>query len=151
MSSGHLGFFHSATTPVGRGFDSSLGYLGGGEDHYTQQSGGAVDLWRDHQPAYGENGTFSGYLYAGEAVKVIEEHAAHYAAQPLFMYLAWHLVHSPLEAPAHYFDPKCADNSQRQLYHAMATAMDEGVGNVSKALKSAGMFDTTLMIFSADK
>ena len=38
---------------------------------------------------------------------VIPQHAVRNAAAntstPLFMYLAWHLVHSPLEAPSHYF------------------------------------------------
>ena len=33
---------------------------------------------------------------------------------------------------------------------AMAAFMDEGVGNVTQALKDAGMFDDTLIIFSAD-
>jgi hypothetical protein len=37
-------------TPVGRGFESSVGYLGGGEDHITQIDKSefgcpGVDLW----------------------------------------------------------------------------------------------------------
>ena len=98
----HLGARSVAHLPINRGFDQHFGFLGGGEHHFTQISGedpvvgSLVDLWRDHGPAYGENGTFSGYLYSAEGERVI---AAHNASTPLFMYLAWHLVHSPLEAP----------------------------------------------------
>ena len=42
-------------TPHGRGFNSSMGYLGGAEDHYyhTESEFGclAVDLWRTDAPA----------------------------------------------------------------------------------------------------
>jgi arylsulfatase A-like enzyme len=114
----HLGARSEDHLPINRGFDQHFGFLGGGEDHNTQVSGEdpvvgkLVDLWRDHGPAYGENGTFSGVLYAAEAVRVIKKHAVLYpedgnSSRPLFMYLAWHLVHSPLEAPPRYFDPRC--------------------------------------------
>ena len=54
--------------------------------------GKLVDLWRDKGPAYGENGTFSGYLYTSEAQRVIQKHAALHPdgtnkSKPLFMYL----------------------------------------------------------------
>ena len=153
----HLGARSTSHLPIHRGFDQHFGFLGGGEDHYTQVSnedpvmGELVDLWRDHAPAIGENGTFSGYLYSREAQRVIKTHAATYgAAHPLFMYLAWHLVHAPLEVPTHYFDPKCADSPQRQLYHGMVTALDEGIGNVTSTLRQSGMYNRTLIIFSAD-
>jgi hypothetical protein len=51
-----------------RGFNHSFGYLAGGEDHYTQMHGVmGVDLWRDHGPAYGENGTYGAFLYTGKS------------------------------------------------------------------------------------
>lgn len=151
----HLGSRSVAHLPVNRGFDQHFGFLGGGEDHFTQVSqedpvvGALVDLWRDHGPAYGENGTFSGYLYSREAERVVAAHAAAHGAdgKPLFVYLAWHLVHAPLEVPAHYFDPRCADNPKRQLYHGMTTALDEGVGNLTRTLHETGMFSNALIIF----
>ena len=165
----HLGARSVAHLPINRGFDRHFGFLGGGEDHFTQVSGedpvvgDLVDLWRDDGPAYGENGTFSGFLYADEAQRVIKAHArggggggssddrsTGGGVAPLFMYLAWHLVHSPLEVPPIYLDPKCADDPNRQLYHGMTTALDDGIGNVTRALREAGMYDTTLIIFYAD-
>lgn len=83
-------------------------------------------------------------------MRVIEEHASNYTSQPLFIYLAWHLVHSPLEAPVRFLDPECSDNKDRQLYHGMVTALDEGIGNVTAALLHHGMYNNTLLIFSAD-
>jgi arylsulfatase B len=95
----HLGARSTAHLPINRGFDQHFGFLGGGEDHFTQVSaedpvvGDLVDLWRDHGPAFGENGTFSGFLYSREAERVIAQHAAERGPDvPLFMYLAWHLV-----------------------------------------------------------
>jgi arylsulfatase A-like enzyme len=153
----HLGARSTSHLPIHRGFDQHFGFLGGGEDHYTQVSnedpvvGELVDLWRDHAPAIGENGTFSGYLYSREAQRVIKTHAATYgAAHPLFMYLAWHLVHAPLEAPTHYFDPTCADSPHRQLYHGMVTALDESVGVIVDSLKSAALYDNTVIVYSSD-
>jgi arylsulfatase A-like enzyme len=32
----------------------------------------------------------------------------------------------------------------------MVTAMDEAIGNITKALKAKGMFDNTLIIFTTD-
>ena len=51
----HLGFESWAETPIGRGFDSYVGYLNGGEDYYTHELGVNVknvkltgmDLWRN--------------------------------------------------------------------------------------------------------
>lgn len=153
----HLGARSVAHLPINRGFDQHFGYLGGGEDHFTQISGEdpvvgpLVDLWRDHGPAYGENGTFSGYLYSNEAERVIKNHAATTnGSTPLFMYLAWHLVHAPLEVPPQYLDSQCADNKQRQQYHGMVTVLDEGIGNVTRALRDAGMYDNSLIIFWSD-
>ena len=154
----HLGARSVSHLPINRGFDQHFGFLGGGEDHYTQISGedpvmgDLVDLWRDHAPAFGENGTFSGFLYSREAERVIKQHAVVPGVDtPLFIYLAWHLVHSPLEVPEDYFDPRCADNEQRQLYHGMTTALDEGIGNVTASLHATGMYDDALIICKCDE
>ena len=54
MQSGkwHAGASCEANLPVNRGFNRSIGYLSGAEDHYTQMVGGNVDLWQDDAPAY---------------------------------------------------------------------------------------------------
>ena len=59
----------------------------------------------------------------------------------------------PLQAPPSYM-ARCADATKghklRQAVCAMAVHMDDGIGNVTAALKAAGMWDNTLVVFSAD-
>ena len=75
IGKGHIGAYSLANLPINRGFDRHFGFLGGGEDHMTQRAQGVADLWRDHAPAYGENGTkYSCDLYGDEVVDVVTKH-----------------------------------------------------------------------------
>ena len=53
-----MGFSTEGRLPVRRGYNHSLGFLGGGEDHYKQTAGACpglgptVDLWEDTAPVY---------------------------------------------------------------------------------------------------
>ena len=77
----------------------------------------------------------------------------------MFLYIAWQSVHSvegpdpeQLKAPQSYIDAFNASipNLQRRVFAAMTTTLDEGVGNVTAALKRTGLWDDTLLIFSTD-
>jgi arylsulfatase I/J len=152
--------------PINRGFDSHFGFLKGGEDHYNQGSGsmhgikGTVDLWSGHALS-NETGVYSGYLYSTKAVQVIEKFASdtrdqvargETPATGLFMYLAWHNTHLPLECPAEWMYPAYYNNSfpARMTYNCMSRILDDGIGNVTVALKEAGLWDDTLLFFAAD-
>ena len=98
------------------------------------------------------------------AVQVIEEFAASLDAagqakvagadDKLFIYLAWHNTHTPLECPKEWMFPPLAswhnNNSQRNTYNCMARVLDDGIGNVTKALRAAQLWDETLMLFSVE-
>lgn len=111
----HGGARSLANLPANRGFDTHFGFLKGGEDHFKQDHcaggplPGLVDLWENHGPAFGQNGTFSTWLYARKAVSIIRAHPDD--GTPLFMYIPWHVVHTPLEAPEAYFYPNMFNNS----------------------------------------
>jgi len=111
---------------------------------------GTVDLWQDHGPAWGQNGTFSTWLYARRAVSIINAHPTN--GTPLFMYIPWHVVHTPLQAPASYFYPNMFNNSDpnRHTMNGMLSILDEGVANVTAALKQRGLWANTLLVFSSD-
>jgi arylsulfatase B len=71
----------------------------------------------------------------------------------MFLYLPYQNVHWPLEAPQEYVDmfSKLPNISTERMHVcAMAKVMDDGIGNVTAALKRAGIFDNTLVIFSSD-
>jgi arylsulfatase A-like enzyme len=74
-------------------------------------------------------------------------------------------IHSPDEVPQSYRDPfnssipdtpdspsKVLNNTgnHRRTVAGMVAALDEGVGNVTAALKAAGMWEDTLIFFTAD-
>lgn len=93
----HLGQNELAALPTGRGFDSYYGYWAGAEDYVTHSTKGAYDLAEDTKTCFAANGTYSTYLFAARAVRVIE--AAAKASSPFYLYLAFQNVHWPLEAP----------------------------------------------------
>lgn len=160
----HVGARSVANLPKSRGFDHHFGFLKGGQDHFSQVNSDDngtlfVDLWANDGPAYGRNGTYSTYLYAAEAERVIMQHASpasdpstYNNQQPLFMYLAWQVMHAPLEVPPQYVKPVPNDDPKgaRSKMNAMGAILDEGVANVTKALKRAGLYDNTLLLFSSD-
>jgi hypothetical protein len=107
--SAHVGKWHAGQAsnlhvPKGRGFDQALSFFNFGEDHYTQVRGGsalsksmlaaqgydspddpgacgrAVDLWGLNGPCQ-LNGTYGGYIFTNEVVRVVEEHDK---SSPLF-------------------------------------------------------------------
>ena len=155
----HLGARQTSNLPSQRGFDYHFGFLGGGEDHNTQHSYEAfdsIDLWGgfDDSPNKSRNGTNSCLLYGGDAVDHIKTRVD--PDTPQFMFIALQNCHAAYVAPDKYKDPNITDypkdnNSfDRQAMEAMMTCADEVALNVTTALKARGMWDDTLIVFSAD-
>jgi len=71
--------------------------------------------------------------------------------KPFFLYLAQHVPHAPLQAPAKYIDryQNIADPNKR-VYAAMVSALDDSVGAVIAKLKQDGLYQNTLVIFLSD-
>lgn len=146
----HAGHYIMEQTPHGRGFDTSLGYFQGMEDHWNQrfqECNHSTDLWDTDKPGFGMNGTYGDYLYAARAVSVIQ---AHVATTPLFYYLAMQCAHDPMQVPdrfaALYDKETCADVDE----YAFSSVIDEVISNVTAALRKKDMWANTLMVFSAD-
>ena len=143
-------------TPHGRLFNTSLGYLQGMEDHYTQdkstpvnnQSCKGVDLWATDKPAYGQNGTYGGYIYGNRAMEIIKKHDQNV---PLFVYMAIQNNHAPYEVPQSYIDKFPSDWYQVQRQVAgMSNFWDEMLYNLTSEMKKNGMWNNTLFILSSD-
>lgn len=71
--------------------------------------------------------------------RVQEIVAAHDVTKPLFVYLPFANVHSPVQAPQEYVDKySFIEDKLRRTYAAMVDIMDEAVGNVTKAFMDKG-------------
>eukprot|EP00755_Sulcionema_specki_P005382 Sspe_Gene.32626::Locus_15977_Transcript_1_1_Confidence_1.000_Length_1646::g.32626::m.32626/K01135/ARSB; arylsulfatase B len=119
-------------------------------------AGAGYDMRRDSSPNCGKGcshvevearGNYSTILFTTEAVRVVREHDA---SKPLFLYLAYQAVHAPDQAPESYIEPYKSLGGKRSVYAGMLSCMDEGFGNVTRALEEKGMMDNTILIFTAD-
>lgn len=157
----HLGHSKWEQTPTFRGFQSFFGYYLGWSDYFTHYTGCSAgegyDLhWDKHEfcgPSCSvfpdERGNYSTRVFTERAVNIIRSHDQE---DPLFLYIAYQGVHSPNEVPLQYSDMYKNRNwtSERKLYAGMLTSVDEGIGNVTAALKSARMWDNTVIVVTTD-
>jgi arylsulfatase B len=155
----HLGLFSPEYTPLLRGFNTTDSFLTGGEDHFDQTcdaphcDGTALyDVWQGNATAPQLQGQYTGYRFNDAAVNTIATHAATYGADtPLFLYFAMHDVHAPTEAEPKYLAKyaNVSDKLQRTWY-AMMSTVDDAVANVTSALKEAGMWDNSVVVWMSD-
>ncbi|XP_071841257.1 arylsulfatase J-like [Apostichopus japonicus] len=153
----HLGFYKKECLPQNRGFDSFFGYLTGSEDYYTHfRPGDAVtskhwlgyDLWDNDAPFWPAIGNYSVFVFNDKINNIIDKHDQN---KPLFLYVPFQSVHAPLAVPDKYLEPyKDIQDRNRRLYAGMTTCMDEAIGNIVGKLKTAGMWDNTVLVFSTD-
>ena len=156
----HIGFYKREFIPTERGFDSFFGYLTGGEDYYTHKNGegypgkkhftnlNGYDLRRNEKVARDAAGKYSTFLFTDEAVEII---SSHNASTPLFLFVAYQAVHGPMEVPEQYTEQyKNITDFARRTYAGMVSCMDEGIGNITKALQKYGLWDDTVLFFSTD-
>ena len=143
----HLGHADKKYWPQNRGFDSFYGNLVGEVDYFTKERGGVIDWQRDGK-FFKEEGYYTD-LVGNEAVRIIENHNS---SKPLLLYVTFLSPHAPYQAPKKYLDlykDKIQDTF-RQAYAAMITAMDDQVGRIVKELKDKNMFSNTIFFFSSD-
>ncbi len=141
----HLGEFDRAYLPTSRGFDHQYGHYFGALDYFTHIRDGSHDWYRDDKPLKEEG--YSTHLVAREACRLIAEKNK---AKPLFLYVPFNGVHSPLQVPDSYLQPYAALKGPRQKLAGMLAAVDEAIGQIVASLEKAGLRENTLIIFSSD-
>jgi arylsulfatase A-like enzyme len=165
----HLGYAKWEFTPTFRGFDSFYGFYKGGEDYFSHSSKKAYDLRYDARPNCGEGcsqivderGNYSTHVFTRQTIQIIQNYhndddnddkSNEEEPKPMFLYLAFQAVHAPDQVPSEYMERYTNQNwtQIRKTYAGMLTAADEGIGNVTEALKQAGIWDDTLVIFTTD-
>jgi arylsulfatase A-like enzyme len=80
--------------------------------------------------------------YTARAVDFIGRHQR----QPFFLYLAHTMPHTPLAVSDKYYTP----GTPGDLYHDVMRELDWSVGEVMKALRDNGLFESTIVIFTSD-
>lgn len=154
----HQGFYRKDCLPTRRGFDTYFGYLTGAETYYSHESNvviqglnfsrTALDFRDNENVARGYENVYSTNIFTQKAIDLITNHPP---KKPLFLYLALQSVHDPLEVPEEYLKPYEFIKDKNRRFHAgMVSIMDEAVGNVTAALKSQGLWNNTVFIFSTD-
>ena len=148
--------------PEDQGFDESLGFMPGAS-RYTADT--AVDAKLPGDPldrflrlALSDGVQFNGSppFHAGRYMTdyLSDQAAAAIRAnrnRPFFLYLAYNAPHTPFQATEADFAAVAAIKDQRaRVYAAMIRALDRGVGEVMATLKSQGLDDNTLVIFTND-
>lgn len=136
------------------GFQNSYGTLTGAADPWTHKyrTGPYEDTWHRDERLMHEDGNVT-ELVAAEAVRRIEEKKS-----PWFLYVAFHAVHTPVDAPDEYkkiyagvkFHDEPAKQDSRLRIAAMVSQLDAKVGQFVAALDKTGQRDNTLIIFTSD-
>ena len=157
----HLGFLTAPYLPVSRGFETFLGFISSPQqDHFHHTDKGLFDFRLQQvdkqggiqeEVLYEKKGQYSADIFTNRTVSLIK---AHSAPNPLFVYLAYTNVHSPLQAPPEAEKQYAAHlhnaSHRRKTLAAMASKVDEGIGKVVEALKEAGLYEDTVLVVSSD-
>jgi arylsulfatase A-like enzyme len=91
-------------------------------------------------------------IFTNWAVEYIQELTE--VEHPFFLYLSYNAPHFPVQPPAAWLEkvkarePKISEKREKLV--AFIEHLDDGVGKVINALKSSGMYDNTIVVFTSD-
>lgn len=152
----HLGHSRRQYHPMNHGFSHYYGHLNGAIDYFTHEREGELDWHNNYKPSYDEG--YSTNLLSEEAVRCIKEY--NNDNSPFFLYVGFNAPHTPFQAKEEdiklytsdfQHDKVNSDNvMEKQIYAAMVTSMDEGIGNILRTLKELDIDDNTLVLFFSD-
>lgn len=148
----HLGV-SKESWPNAHGFDEFYGFLAGCVDYYSHifywgQGGGVNpvhDLWQNEKEVW-ENGRYLTEVITEKAVEFIGRKSD----QPFLLYLPYNAPHYPMHAPKKYLDRYPNLPPDKRIMAAMISAVDDGVGEIVRALKESGEYENTAIFFSSD-
>ncbi len=149
----HLGY-KPEFSPNAHGFDYFFGFKSGYIDYYTHTDGaGRPDLFENATPV-----KVTGYI-----TDLITDHSVSFItknqARPFFLEVAFNAGHWPYQRPDH---PSVARDNARHLmpfddststradYVAMIERADRGIGEILSTLRTLGLEQNTLVIFTND-
>lgn len=168
-----MGMDGTTGEPIRQGFDYSYGYLNQGHAHnqfpaFLFRNGERFEIPENDNRAMG---SFSNDIFTKEAVRFLEEPKE----SPFFLYLAYTTPHAEMHLPAsdifnsykgvieekEYVNKRIVEEDGNRAgyrsqkypaaaYAAQITHLDSCVGVLMTELKSLGIEDNTLVMFSSD-
>src|SRR5689334_4511749 len=150
----HLGF-RPEWGPNAHGFDEFFGVLAGAADYHLHKNGlGEPDLYENLTPV--ERTGYLTDLLTSRAVDYIKRRRAN----PFYLSLHYTAPHWPwqdrkggerVEFTDQASEPvKMGRGGSLKLYAEMMRSLDDGVGQVMRALQATGLEKNTLVIFTSD-
>ncbi len=147
----HLGH-RGATCPNDHGFDDFYGFHNGCVDYYSHRFYWGEpkrvnfhDLWRNRDEVF-DDGRYLTERITEEAVSFIRREQRN----PFLAYVAYNAPHYPMHAPEKYVRRFEHLPQERRIYAAMIAAVDDGVGEIRRALSETGRLDDTLIFLVGD-
>jgi len=139
--------------PLDRGFDEFFGFHGGGHTYFPEKidptkktKGYSSPIYRQDKPV--KEVRYLTDAFGEEAADFLERHRT--SKKPLFLYLAFNAVHTPMHASKKYLDRFPDLSGRRKTYAGMLSAMDDAIGLVLKELDESDKAGNTLVIFHND-
>jgi arylsulfatase A-like enzyme len=151
--------FAKGSRPTERGFDAFFGCRSGNIDYYTHRYNGKEDMYRGTKSIDVEG--YSTRLFADSVCDFIRQNKH----RPFFAYVPFNAAHVPnpknkapgaatvWQAPARYFEEYgyTADSiDPHEGYHAVMSALDDGIGRVVNQVDELGLRDHTIVIVASD-
>jgi len=143
----HLGFLPQHS-PVKNGFDYFFGIHSGAADYISHKGDGRThDLYENDSLVYPE-----GYLtdlFSQKAIAFIKQKHN----KPFFLTLTFNAPHWPWQGPTDKpYDDKVdfRKGGSTAIYAAMMKSLDDGVGEIMKALDDKQLANQTIVIFTND-
>jgi arylsulfatase A len=138
----HLGAFGDEYHPRGRGFDEAVCFRGGWSDYYEYRiDDGGRDLVG--------KGEYLTEVFTARAVDFVRRHKD----APFFLHVTYNAPHFPFQCPERYVGPFRASGQLKEtvaVLYGMIACMDEGIGQILRAVKECGIEEETLVVFTSD-
>jgi arylsulfatase A-like enzyme len=154
-----VGKWHLGTLPnfgpLQSGYEQFFGFRGGAVDYYSHNgTNQKPDLWDNDMPV--ERAGYMTRLLGDRAVEVVTRYAAQ--RRPFFVSLHFNAPHWPWEAPGDEAESQRIratnlndyDGGSQKTYQRMIAELDAQVGRVIAALKSNGLTENTIVVFTSD-
>jgi len=130
----HLGHHHHYL-PLQRGFDEYFGIP------YSNDMASVVYMRGNDVEEFEVDQRYTTQKFTSESLDFIERNQK----DPFFLFLSYIMPHVPLYVP-----PEFEGKSERGLYGDIIQEIDWSVGQVLEKLKSLGLMENTLVIFTSD-